>query len=125
MGAALIVAGLVLLALIDAPRRLLWRIRRFRGLPQPPPSGPQPADGVTPHEPGTWLSPPPGPASRAEVTGGGRGGAVWQERPPREVAGVDGATTPDPGGTPGSDRGPGEPGLDPSPPSVRPSEQVD
>ena len=112
LGAALIVVGLVLLALVDAPRRLLWRIRRFRAESQPPPSGPRPDDRPSAHEPGPWVSPHPEPTSHAEVDSGGPDGEVRHERPLREEADVDGATTSDPGGAPGGHRGPVEPGLD-------------
>jgi len=122
LGAALIVVGLVLLALIDAPRRLLWRIRRFRGLSQRPPSGPPPDDGALADDPGTWVSPPPQPTFHAEAAIAGHEDAVWQEHPVPEAADVDRATTSDPGGVPGDHQEPVEPGLDPAAQQERPSE---
>jgi hypothetical protein len=131
LGAALIVVGLVLLALVDAPRRLLWRIRRFRDESQRLASGSRPDDGPISHDPGPWVSPHPEPTSHAEVVNGGPDGEVQHERPLREAADLgeaadlDGATTSDPGGTPGTHQEPVEPGLDPASPPERPSEQVD
>ena len=121
LGAALIVVGIVLLALVDAPRRLLWRIRRFRGLDRPPPSGSRPDDGAIAPDAGTWVSPRAELSIDANVPSGGSEDAMWREPSPREAADGNRPTSADPVRAPASHQEPPEPRVDPTAPQERPS----
>jgi len=66
VGIALVVGGAVMLALVDAPRRLRWRLRRG-GQARPPRSeGRRDAD---PDGAGLWVAADPEPRSGSPIRG--------------------------------------------------------